>query len=140
MAGATWFFYKYYPREQMIIVPLFVTIEHLIMYFYYFVTALGPRFQGIIRWKKLTTRLQILQFVLMITYFVSTLYRGCRMEPKLTYLLMVNTLAYLVLYIKFYQKLYGKHGIEDFEPIDNNNDDKTLNSNNNNVDSIKKNE
>jgi hypothetical protein len=78
--------------------------------------------------KKLTTRLQILQFVALISYFTYNMVRGCKVSIKLNYFLILQISFYLFLYLKFYQSLYGKRVIDDETEDDNNNlkDEKTI--------------
>jgi hypothetical protein len=85
------------------------SIVHVIMYFYYLVAALGPKYQKYIWWKQHLTRIQILQFVLVIIYFASIVVRKCHFQTHntVTLLLSINTVTFLYLFVKYYQRSYS---------------------------------
>lgn len=100
------------------------------MYFYYFVAALGPKYKKYLGWKQHLTRIQILQFVIVIFYFASIMIRNCRFQTHdtVTVLLSINTVTFLYLFIKYYQNAYHKKPVEkkkiDIDMANNNVDTK----------------
>ena len=58
-------FRRYTPGGQDSFGPMFNSLIHLIMYFYYFMAACGPQFQKYLWWKRYLTTFQIIQFVVV---------------------------------------------------------------------------
>jgi fatty acid elongase 3 len=95
-------------------------LVHVVMYFYYFLSALGHR----VSWKEWVTRLQIIQFVIDIgfvyfasyTYFTSTYWTWmphagkCAGEEFAALAGIVCISSYLVLFVSFYAATYKKEG------------------------------
>lgn len=54
-----WLTIKYYGGGSMIIIPLFNSFVHIIMYTYYLLAGLGPEIQKYLWWKKYITTLQL---------------------------------------------------------------------------------
>ncbi|GFQ71963.1 elongation of very long chain fatty acids protein 1 [Trichonephila clavata] len=50
---------------------------HVIMYLYYALAALGPHMQKYLWWKKYLTVMQIIQFIILITYMGTDILTGC---------------------------------------------------------------
>ncbi len=84
---------------------------HVIMYFYYLLAALGVK--GVFKWKKWMTRIQILQFVLILAYYLSTFVRGCKVDKIIAVVLAFNTITFLYLFIQFYYKTYNAKKVDE---------------------------
>jgi peptidoglycan biosynthesis protein MviN/MurJ (putative lipid II flippase) len=108
MGLLTFVFLKYTGGPQLIIIGMINSIVHVIMYFYYLIAALGPKYKKYLGWKKHLTRLQIFQFILVIVYFASILIRQCHLHNNVTVMLGINTVTFLYLFIKYYQNAYNK--------------------------------
>lgn len=108
----TWVFLKYASGEQELIIGLFNSIVHIIMYFYYLLTALGPQFRKYTSWKKAMTRIQIAQFIIIIGYFVSILVRQCNIHRFVTYMLCLNTVTFLYLFLQYYNRAYAEKPVK----------------------------
>lgn len=78
------------------------------MYFYYMVSAMGPEYQKYIWWKKYMTKIQLTQFVLILSYMISISAKNCEMSKGLTYFFVVNAIIFLYLFMDFYRKTYNK--------------------------------
>lgn len=81
---------------------------HMVMYFYYFISSLGPAFKKYLWWKKHLTLLQIGQLVTIITYSVASLWLACGFNNYVVALLSAETGINLVLFLHFYYKNYGR--------------------------------
>jgi hypothetical protein len=112
MGLMTFAFLKYTGGEQLIIIGMMNSIVHVIMYFYYFIASLGPKYKKYLGWKKHLTRIQIIQFLVMISYFASVMIRQCHLHNTVTFLLVLNTASFLYLFIKYYQNAYDKRQME----------------------------
>lgn len=79
------------------------------MYFYYMVSAMGPKYQKFLWWKKYMTTIQLVQFVLILTYMIIIGAKDCKMPKSLTFFFVVNALIFLFLFGNFYRKTYNKN-------------------------------
>ncbi|KAG8193729.1 hypothetical protein JTE90_005027 [Oedothorax gibbosus] len=93
---------------------------HIIMYTYYGLAAMGPEVQKYLWWKEHLTKLQMLQFV-VILFFVLVLIplSGCKTSTHGIYIDIGFAALFLVLFYNFYMKTYknkkpatGKNGKE----------------------------
>jgi len=94
--------------------PLVNSGVHAIMYFYYFLAALGPKFQKYLWWKKYLTVLQLVQFVLIFTHsFQLLFYENCNFPKGFAYWIGSHGILFLFLFSDFYKKSYlQKEGSE----------------------------
>ncbi|XP_058124489.1 elongation of very long chain fatty acids protein 4 [Anopheles ziemanni] len=102
----TWFYLKYIPGMQAAFIGVLNSFVHIIMYSYYLIAALGPRYQKYLWWKKYMTTLQLLQFGIMLCYFVLINSMQCHVPRALTYFFVSNITIFLFLFINFYRKAY----------------------------------
>ncbi|KAG8200509.1 hypothetical protein JTE90_000586 [Oedothorax gibbosus] len=77
-------------------------LVHIIMYAYFGIAALGPKYQKYIWWKKYLTSLQILQFLVM-TIYMSFMYAfGCCTSRFIFYLCIFLSVLFFFLFTNFY--------------------------------------
>jgi hypothetical protein len=89
--------------------PLVNSFIHVIMYSYYALTTFGPRVQAYLWWKKYLTRLQMLQFILVMVNALKTfLSQDCKFPLLFSYLQASVACAFLVLFYMFYQDAYRR--------------------------------
>lgn len=89
--------------------PLVNSFIHVIMYSYYALTTFGPRVQPYLWWKKYLTRLQMIQFVLVMINAAKTfMSQDCKFPLLFSYLQAVVACAFLVLFAMFYRDAYLK--------------------------------
>ncbi|XP_074507373.1 elongation of very long chain fatty acids protein 1a [Sebastes fasciatus] len=86
---------------------------HVIMYFYYLLSAAGPRFQKFLWWKKYMTAIQLTQFVLVSAH-ISQYYfmEKCDYQvPMWIHLIWMHGVCFIVLFSNFWIQAYikGKH-------------------------------
>lgn len=72
------------------------------------VSAMGPEYQKYLWWKKYMTKIQLVQFVLILSYMISISAKNCEMSKGLTYFFVANTVIFLYLFMDFYRKTYNK--------------------------------
>ncbi|XP_055809514.1 uncharacterized protein LOC129879809 [Solanum dulcamara] len=89
--------------------PLVNSFIHVIMYSYYALTTFGPRVQPYLWWKKYLTRLQMIQFVLVMINATKTfMSQDCKFPLLFSYLQAAVACAFLVLFAMFYRDAYYK--------------------------------
>lgn len=108
-AGFSWVFTKYAPGEQGMIIGILNSFVHVFMYAYYLIAGLGPQYQKYLWWKRYITKLQLVQFALMLVYLIFTLVAGCRQHKGITYMFVTHCVLYLYMFGDFYRKSYSKN-------------------------------
>uniref|UniRef100_A0A182RA83 Elongation of very long chain fatty acids protein n=1 Tax=Anopheles funestus TaxID=62324 RepID=A0A182RA83_ANOFN len=115
----TWFYLKYIPGTQAAFIGVLNSFVHVFMYTYYLIAALGPQDEQQKRlwdkkylfWKRHLTTLQLLQFGIMLCYFVLINSMQCQVPRALTYFFVSNITIFLFLFIDFYRKAYRKRPV-----------------------------
>ncbi|KAJ9590201.1 hypothetical protein L9F63_016690, partial [Diploptera punctata] len=123
----SWGYLKFLPGEQGVVIGCLNSIVHVIMYFYYMVAAMGPKYQKYIWWKKYMTWIQLAQFCIMLVYLVTLLVYDCQFPKALTFFFVGNVVVFLYLFSDFYRKAYSKKDkkfmrqgteISEYNPVD----------------------
>ncbi|XP_011877661.1 PREDICTED: elongation of very long chain fatty acids protein AAEL008004 [Vollenhovia emeryi] len=104
----SWAYLKFLPGEQGVVIGFLNSIVHIIMYSYYCIAALGPKYRKYLWWKKYMTWIQLVQFALMLVYLVLTLIFDCRTPKALTYFFMTVVIIFMYLFSDFYRQAYQK--------------------------------
>ncbi|TGZ51829.1 Elongation of very long chain fatty acids protein [Temnothorax longispinosus] len=104
----SWCYLKFLPGEQGVIIGFLNSLVHVIMYSYYFIAALGPKYKKYLWWKKYMTWIQLVQFALMLVYLVLTLILDCRTPKALTYFFTIVVIIFMYLFSDFYRQAYKK--------------------------------
>ncbi|KAJ3599005.1 hypothetical protein NHX12_032968 [Muraenolepis orangiensis] len=83
---------------------------HIVMYFYYGLSAAGPRFQKFLWWKKYMTAIQLLQFVLVSLHATQYYFLdSCDYQfPIIIHLIWVYGTFFFVLFSNFWVQAYVK--------------------------------
>ncbi|KAL1396024.1 hypothetical protein pipiens_010811 [Culex pipiens pipiens] len=81
---------------------------HTLMYFYYLLSSMGPRYQKYLWWKKYMTEVQIAQFIICIAHAINALMTDCAFPRFITYLLLLNASIFFVMFMNFYVENYRK--------------------------------
>jgi len=80
---------------------------HVVMYTYYFLTALGPRVQPYLWWKRYLTKLQMVQFIVFIVHALQPLFiEDCSYPKVYCWIILGHGCLYFVLFANFYIKSY----------------------------------
>ncbi|XP_035896781.1 elongation of very long chain fatty acids protein AAEL008004-like isoform X2 [Anopheles stephensi] len=94
------------PGGHVLLLGLWNTLVHAIMYFYYFLTSLGAH-NNSIWWKKYLTRLQLMQFLHLAFHFGRPLFDGnCNFPTFWLWYGFLQAIIVLGLFLDFYIKTY----------------------------------
>eukprot|EP00088_Acartia_fossae_P005203 TRINITY_DN12281_c2_g1_i2.p1 TRINITY_DN12281_c2_g1~~TRINITY_DN12281_c2_g1_i2.p1 ORF type:complete len:299 (-),score=45.62 TRINITY_DN12281_c2_g1_i2:2113-3009(-) len=90
---------------------------HVVMYFYYFLSAFGPRFQKYLWWKRYLTTMQLVQFVTFFIHATLPLFMSdCDFPKVFSYVILFHGAMFFVMFAHFYIQAYGKKGAKK-EPV-----------------------
>ncbi|XP_060659639.1 elongation of very long chain fatty acids protein F-like isoform X2 [Drosophila nasuta] len=83
---------------------------HAVMYFYYFISARYPGLKGSLWWKKYITKLQLLQFILLLIQplYVLLSNPGCKFPLFLHILQLIVCTSMVTMFSRFYYFAYVK--------------------------------
>lgn len=87
---------------------------HVVMYFYYLMSACGPEVQKYLWWKKYLTTMQLAQFV---TFFLHAclplVLTDCGFPKVFSYIIIFHGGMFFLLFLNFYRQAYLKKGKKD---------------------------
>jgi len=83
---------------------------HTIMYFYYFLAALGPHMQPYLWWKKYLTKMQLTQFALFFLHAIQPIFIDCGFPVIFSYIILFHGAMFFALFMNFYIQSYLKKG------------------------------
>ncbi|VVC28059.1 Hypothetical protein CINCED_3A021647 [Cinara cedri] len=106
MVFSCWTYLKYIKGEQMVICAVINAIIHCVMYSYYFLSALGPQMQKYLWWKKYLTRMQIVQFLVILMYNIFLYTSNCKYPRLFMLYTFADVSLFLYLFLMFYMKTY----------------------------------
>ncbi|CAH4008659.1 elongation of very long chain fatty acids protein 7-like [Pieris brassicae] len=116
MALYSWSYLKFAAGGEGAVLALLNSAVHIVMYSYYFLSGLGPKFQKYLWWKKYVTKMQLSQFVLMLVYCIWTYFSPqCQYAAGFTYFISFNVIVFLLLFVNFYSKSYKKDAKESIQ-------------------------
>ncbi len=82
-------------------------LVHVVMYSYYFIAAMGPKFEKFVWWKKYLTTFQIAQFITASAHcFQLILYTDCNFPKAFSLWIGFHELGFLCLFLHFFWKTY----------------------------------
>ncbi|CAG0915562.1 unnamed protein product [Notodromas monacha] len=96
------------PGGHTYIIGLFNSLVHVVMYTYYYMASLGPRFQKYLWWKRYLTQLQLAQFFTMMFLTCEGLYNQCNFPPVFLWWVMAYLTSLVILFSNFYIQEYIK--------------------------------
>ncbi|CAN7944412.1 unnamed protein product, partial [Ixodes pacificus] len=105
-----WVYLAFGGGGQLIMVLCLNTVVHVVMYGYYFLSALGPRVQKHLWWKRYLTRLQIFQITFLTLHACIPLVYDCGYPRALILIALPQSFVVLGLFINFYIQSYTKKG------------------------------
>ncbi|XP_058461558.1 elongation of very long chain fatty acids protein 4-like [Malaya genurostris] len=80
---------------------------HVVMYYYYFLTSVSPKYKGNVWWKKHITQLQIIQFgLIFLQWFVLVFQPNCAYPRWPLFVLLPQNLFMFALFLDFYYQAY----------------------------------
>ncbi|KAH9642886.1 hypothetical protein HF086_005168 [Spodoptera exigua] len=68
MVAWTWLHFMYHPTDNFVVVGMLNSFVHVLMYAYYGISSLGPAYAKYIWWKKHLTKVQLIQFILVVSH------------------------------------------------------------------------
>lgn len=83
------------------------TFVHIVMYFYYMLSAMGPEYQKYIWWKKYLTSFQMIQFVMIFTHQFQLLFTECNYPKIIMVWIALHGMMFLFLFSDFYKTKYA---------------------------------
>ncbi|KAL0892503.1 hypothetical protein ABMA27_015606 [Loxostege sticticalis] len=106
----TWLMFRYSISQTAVYAAFINSLVHVVMYFYYFMAALGPQYQKYLTWKKHITTFQLVQFVSMFCHQVIMLLRSKNCTHSVAGLIYVfySTVLFFKLFSNFYNQSYNK--------------------------------
>eukprot|EP00090_Calanus_glacialis_P001986 TRINITY_DN1148_c1_g1_i2.p1 TRINITY_DN1148_c1_g1~~TRINITY_DN1148_c1_g1_i2.p1 ORF type:complete len:291 (-),score=49.13 TRINITY_DN1148_c1_g1_i2:212-1084(-) len=83
---------------------------HVVMYFYYLMSAMGPEVQKYLWWKRYLTTLQLGQFVTFFVHASLPLFIECDFPKIFSYVILFHGGMFFLLFANFYIQSYVKKG------------------------------
>ncbi|XP_059061449.1 elongation of very long chain fatty acids protein 7-like [Achroia grisella] len=109
MVTWTWLHYVHFPTDNFVVVGLLNSFVHVLMYAYYGISSLGPEFAKYVWWKKHLTKIQLVQFILVVLdlHYQQKL-SPCPIPWYFHYFCTGNISFFFILFIKFYINSYKR--------------------------------
>ncbi|XP_013177610.1 PREDICTED: elongation of very long chain fatty acids protein 4-like [Papilio xuthus] len=104
--GFSWCTARFDPAYIFIVIGVVNSFIHIIMYAYYGLAAF-PNLTKYLWWKKYITKMQLVQFFLMMFHLISNhSLSSCRSSNIWVFLLIANNMLFVYLFSNFYVKEY----------------------------------
>lgn len=108
MPMSVWFGVKFTPGGHSTFFGFLNTFVHIIMYSYYLLAALGPKYQRFLWWKKYLTAIQMVQFVLVMLHAFQLLFIDCNYPKAFVWWIGMHAVMFYFLFSNFYKETYNK--------------------------------
>ncbi|KAJ8918577.1 hypothetical protein NQ315_013082 [Exocentrus adspersus] len=108
MPMSVWFGVKFTPGGHSTFFGFLNTFVHIIMYFYYMLSALGPQVQKYLWWKKYLTTLQMVQFIGIMVHAFQLLFIECNYPRAFVWWIGMHAVMFFFLFKEFYNQTYNK--------------------------------
>ena len=102
-----WWGLKFLPGGHSTFFGMANASVHAIMYFYYFLAALGPEYQKYLWWKKHLTTLQMAQFIIIMYHAFQLLFIDCEYPNALAYFIGCHAIGFFILFAFYFKQTYG---------------------------------
>ncbi|XP_055321846.1 elongation of very long chain fatty acids protein 7 isoform X2 [Sitodiplosis mosellana] len=106
MPFSVWLGLKFAPGGHSTFFAMLNTFVHIVMYFYYMIAAMGPKYQKYIWWKKYLTAFQMVQFVAIFIHQFQLLFRECDYPKGFMIWIGLHGAMFLFLFSDFYKTKY----------------------------------
>lgn len=104
--------HRFFPGGHESFGALCNTFIHIIMYTYYFLAAFGPRFQKYLWWKRHLTKMQMLQFTIVLGHSLLLAYDNpCGFPVVQSVISSAHMILFFILFLQFYAKAYKKKDV-----------------------------
>lgn len=108
IAWNMWICVTYGVQAQTLFVTCMNTFVHLLMYSYYFLSALGPWVQRFLWWKRYLTQIQLAQFIVLMLHNSLPLFFEGQFVREFSVILVFEGLVFFVWFMVFYFDTYRK--------------------------------
>lgn len=109
MVMLSWSGVKWFPGGHSVFMGFINSFVHVVMYYYYFLTSISPKYKANVWWKKHITQLQIIQFgAIFLQWFVLVFQPNCNFPKWPLFVILPQNLFMFVLFLDFYYKAYIK--------------------------------
>ena len=102
MPISCWWGIKFAPGGQGSFFGLINSAIHVVMYTYYLLAAMGPKYQKYLWWKKHITAMQMAQFALVFYHSAQGLYYDCDYPKVFLCIFCFHSLMFFCLFSNFY--------------------------------------
>ncbi|XP_071156409.1 very long chain fatty acid elongase AAEL008004-like [Mytilus edulis] len=104
-----WIGLKFAAGGMTIFFPTINSLVHFFMYAYYGLSAMGPKYQKYLWWKKYMTKFQIIQFVLILLHSSQLLFIDCGFPRPMAWIFVIGSVTFILLFSNFYIQAYLKN-------------------------------
>lgn len=98
--------FRFMSGGQSALTPTINTLVHCVMYFYYLLAAMGPRFQKYLWWKRHLTVLQMIQFICIALHGMMPFIYDCGFPKIYCWFAVAQSIMFLQLFKDFHSKTY----------------------------------
>ncbi|KAK9875221.1 hypothetical protein WA026_006008 [Henosepilachna vigintioctopunctata] len=104
----SWYALKFVPGGQGAYIGITNCIVHVLMYSYYLLSTINPKYRNNISLKKSITTIQLVQFVFLGIMFTSSMRPSCKFPKSMSMICIVQSTYFCYLFGKFYYENYIK--------------------------------
>ena len=105
-------FFRFVPGGHESLGALLNTFVHIVMYTYYALAALGPHMQPYLWWKRHLTKMQMVQFSVVVGHSCVLLFKNdCGFPIAQSAITCGFMIMFLGLFAQFYSKSYKGKGV-----------------------------
>lgn len=102
MPVSWWFGVKFVPGGFGTFHAMLNSFIHFLMYFYYGLSAFGDRFQKYLFWKRYMTKMQLVQFMLVLVHSCQLLFIKCDYPTLFVYWIGSYAIIFMIFFANFY--------------------------------------
>lgn len=103
-----WTAVRFVPGGSAIIPIIVNSLVHVLMYAYYGLSAIGPRMQKYLWWKRHLTIIQLIQFFIGVAIGSYLIASGCQFTLWMQYVINLYAFSFIILFGNFYLHEYIK--------------------------------
>lgn len=101
-----WFGIRFVPGGLGSFHALINSFIHFVMYFYYGLSALGPKYQKYLFWKKYMTKMQMIQFIMVMIHSCQLFFIECDYPKFFAYWICSYAIIFMAFFTNFYIQEY----------------------------------